>query len=204
MLVASVLGTLATVAAALSAGESVTAFADDAAGLLAVLAAAVCHELGHVAVALGTGSTLGGLRLDLFGARLSLGGVMSYRRELAIASGGPFVNLLLAAIAFPLWMARGAPQDSPICLFFVACMGLAAINLLPVGTLDGGRMLRCTLAMLLGDRAATVVLRLTTALCLGALWLFSVYALLRIGEMLSLFAFSLCLLGRMMGQDADA
>jgi hypothetical protein len=60
-------------------------------------------------------------------------------------------------------------------------------------------MLFCLLAMLLGERAADVILRVTTGLALGGLWLLSVYALLRAGEALSLFVFALCLLLRLLG-----
>ena len=52
--------------------------------------------------------------------------------------------------------------------------------------------------MLFGERAADVTLRAATGLALGGLWLLSVYALLRVGEALSLFAFALCLLLRLL------
>lgn len=157
--------------------------------------AALLHELGHMAVAWGCGVPIRRLRLDLFGARMTLGGMMSYRREAAMALGGPFVNLLCAALLFPgVWAGNATPG---VTLFFVASLGLAGLNLLPVATLDGGRILSCILSILFGERVATFVLRLTTALCLMALWFLSVYALLRAAQMLAVFGFSLCLLCRM-------
>ena len=79
-----------------------------------------------------------------------------------------------------------------------ASLGLGLLNLLPVRGLDGGRMLSCALALTAGERAADVTLRVTTGLALGCLWLLSVYALLRAGETLSLFVFSVCLLTRLL------
>ena len=177
-------------------GAWVSAFAPVAAAIL-------LHEMGHVTAARLCGVRMSALHIDLFGARLRLVGTVSYRHEAAIAAAGPVCNLLSAAILLAL-----TRMDVSTCLggngvmeaFVLASLGLAAVNLLPVRSLDGGRVLYCILAPFCGERVADAVLVLGTALCLGALWVFSVYALLRVGEMLSLFAFSICLLCRMMGR----
>ena len=158
-----------------------------------VASAAFLHELGHILAAWGWGVPMRGMRLDLFGARMELGGQISYRTELAVAAGGPLVSLLAAALAFPLGSAWGGAS-----LFAAVSLGLGLLNLLPVRGLDGGRMLSCGLSLLLGERAADLTLRLTTGLALGSLWLLSVYCLLRLGETLTLFTFALCLLIRLL------
>ena len=162
----------------------------------------IIHEMGHILAARLCGVRMRALRVDLFGARLHLAGMMSYRREATVAAAGPLFNLLTAAIL--LSGAKGnvasyLAGDGGGSILALSSLALAAINLLPVRSLDGGRILRCTLAPLIGERAADSLLTLGTALCLGGLWAFSVYALLRVGEMLSLFAFSVCLLCRMLG-----
>lgn len=169
--------------------------------VLVIAAAALLHECGHAVAAWGCGVNIRTLRLDLFGARMELSGMMSYGQELWVAAGGPLVNFLSAALVYPLWRAHGGAIEGCLFLFTVVSLGLGGLNLLPVGTLDGGRILRCAVAHLFGDRAAETVLCLTTALCLGGLWLLSVYALLRAGQMLSLFVFTLCLLFRMLSPD---
>ena len=161
-----------------------------------VLVAALLHELGHIAAAWGWGVPLRGMRLDLFGARMELGGRIPYRAELAVAAGGPLVSLLAASLAFPLGRVRGGAY-----LFAAVSLGLGMLNLLPVRGLDGGRMLSCGLSLLLDERAADLTLRLTTGLALGSLWLLSVYCLLRLGETLTLFTFTLCLLLRLLGNE---
>ena len=134
--------------------------------------------------------------MDPFGARMELEGLLSYGREMAVAVGGPLASFLGAAWAYPL-PCGGAG------IFFWANLALGVVNLLPVGTLDGGRILRCGVAWLWGERAAAGVLRVTTAVGLGSLWLISVYGLLRGGQLLSGFVFSLCLLLRTVwGRDA--
>lgn len=160
---------------------------------LTVGGAAALHELGHLAAARWAGAEVRGLRLDLFGARMELGGLISYSREAAIALGGPAANLLTAAAALPLWRMRGGREDA-LLLFWTASLILCAVNLLPVRTLDGGRVLYCAAARLLGVEAAEAAVGVTTALCLGGLWLWAAYALLRSAQLLSLFVFSLCLL----------
>ena len=160
--------------------------------MVAVALAAVLHELGHVAAAWGWSVSIRSLRLDLFGARLELGGMTGYAAELAVAAGGPLVSLSVSALARPwgsLW--------EEAALFSTVSLGLGLLNLLPVRGLDGGRILACTLSLTAGERVSETVLRLTTGLALGGLWLLSVYALLRVGQALTLFTFSLCLLIRL-------
>lgn len=154
--------------------------------------AAFLHEAGHLIAAWGVGVRVRGLSLDLLGARMELAGAPSYGQEFFVAAGGPFVSLVCGALAFS-WAARAYEGAT---LFCGASLVLGGINLLPVGTLDGGRMLRCGVAFLWGDRAATGALRGATGVCLGLLWTLSVYGLLRGGVGLSSFAFTLCLLER--------
>lgn len=178
------------------------------AALLLLGLAALIHELGHLAAAVACGVRITGMRLDLFGARLELPGLLSYRQELLVALGGPAANLLTAAVLFRAWITCGCPVcgASPslsgwalvLGVLLPASLGLCAVNLLPVATLDGGRILSCLLSLTLGADAARRVLRLLSLSLLTLLWLLSVYALLRAGQFLSLFVFSFSLLVRCM------
>lgn len=160
---------------------------------LTVLGAILLHECGHLAAAWGVGVRVRGLRLDLLGARLELDGLLSYGQELFVAAAGPLASLLGAVLACPLWAARGWED---IGLFASVSMVLAGVNLLPIGTLDGGRMLSCAVASLWGEGTSRRVCRAATGALAVALWLLAAYALLRAGEMLSLFVFAVCLLLR--------
>lgn len=164
----------------------------------AVLSAILLHEMGHLLAAWACRVRIEALSLDVLGARLHTTGLLSYGQEWLVAAGGPVASGLAAALAFPLWASRGYPQQGMLCLFVGASAVMGGLNLLPVGTLDGGRMLYCALAYTVGERFATMVLRLTGGACVLALWLFSVYALLRVGEMVAPFAFSMVLLVRIL------
>ncbi len=158
-----------------------------------VLGCVVLHELGHLGVARWVGVEVRGVRIDLLGARLELAGMIPYGKEMAVALGGPMANLLSAAAVYPVWRGNGGEG---LLLFSVASVLLAAVNLLPIGTLDGGRVLYCAAARLWGEDAAQRIRGITTGVFLGGIWLFSVYGLLLSARFLSLFAFSLCLLLR--------
>ena len=164
---------------------------------LTVMGAILLHECGHLAAAWGIGAEVREIRLDLLGARLELKGFLSYGQELFVAAAGPFVSLLGGAWAYPLWAVRGREGAG---LFVCASAVLGAVNLLPIGTLDGGRILACGVSWLWGEKAAHRVLQITTGLFAALVWAVAAYALLRAGEMLSLFVFALCLLLREGGE----
>ena len=111
---------------------------------LALLACAA-HELGHVAVIRLLGGSVKQIRLTAVGAELALDRPLSYWQEGLSALAGPGVNLLLALASCNA--AGGA-------VFAGLNLTLALFNLLPVGRLDGGRALRCTLALLAGPGPA--------------------------------------------------
>jgi len=138
--------------------------------------AAALHEAGHW------------LALRLFGARVeawefSLRGVemrlpawpaLSYGRDFAATLAGPLFSLLGALLA-----ARLAPGWGP-GLYVLSGMSLAhgIYNLLPAGSLDGGRMLRLALCRFCSQDAADRALFFTTVGCAVLLAVARVYACL--------------------------
>lgn len=107
------------------------------------LAACAAHELGHIAVIRLLGGTIKEIHLTAIGAELVLARPLAYWQEGLSALAGPGINLLLALIG---------------CRFTLTFAGvnlaLALFNLLPVGRLDGGRAVYCTLALLAGPDPA--------------------------------------------------
>ena len=154
--------------------------------LAVVLLAALIHEGGHLGAAWLLGVPVRGVRMGLLGARLELGGLLSYRQESLIAAAGPTVNFLTAAMLWSRVAVWDAGWGSRLCMVSV---GLAAVNLLPVRGLDGGRILRCLLASLFGVSVADGVVGVTTATCLFAAWLAFGYLLLRTGDEAGMFLF---------------
>lgn len=122
---------------------------------MAVLACAA-HELGHFFVIRALGKNVKHIYLTAVGAEMVLSGPLGYWQEGVSALAGPGVNLLLA------WICCGFEEG---LAFAGLNLMLALFNLLPVGRLDGGRALRCTLALLGGPNLAERVGGCLDCLC---------------------------------------
>ena len=97
---------------------------------LPFLLAALCHELGHLAV-------LWALEIPIEALELRAGGAViraclrDEARELWAFAAGPGVNLLLAAVFWQPWH-----------VFALCNLALGIGNLLPLPKRDGGRIVR--------------------------------------------------------------
>lgn len=160
--------------------------------------AAVLHECGHLLAAWRLHIPLHQLRLDFLGARIEVQGrMLSYGEEWLLSAAGPLTSLLSAAAAAVFWRYEAAR------IFSCASIVLGLLNLLPIRTFDGGRMLECLLNRYLGTAVALPVMRLISFLFLFLLWACAVYFLLRVGDGLSLFCFSASLLVRFLESERD-
>ena len=156
---------------------------------LLTVAAALLHECGHLTAARLLHIRPHEMRLDVLGARLEIAGrVLSYGEEWLLAAAGPIASLIGAAVAALLWEIT--PYAS---IFSCASLVLGVLNLLPIRTFDGGRMLECFCAATMGVRGAQRVLTGSTFFFLLLLWVAAVYFLLKAADGLSLFCFSLSL-----------
>jgi Zn-dependent protease len=162
----------------------------DPSGFCAVtVLAAVLHECGHLLAAKCLRVPLGSLRMDFLGARLEVSGrLLSYGEEWLLSAAGPFASLLVAALAAPLWGLLPLSR-----LFSCASLLLGLLNLLPVSTFDGGRMMETTLLRFLPENSARCVMRFSSFLFLFLLWAIAVYFLIRAAGGISLLCFSMSL-----------
>ena len=166
---------------------------------LMTLAAAIFHEGGHVVAALLMRIPLRELRLDLLGARLDVSGrLLSYGEEWLLCAAGPAMSLLLSAAVAPLWHL-----SAYAAIFSCASLILGILNLLPIRTFDGGRMLESGLLFFLPQSVVQLLVRLSSFFFLFLLWAVAVYFLLRVGDGLSLFCFSMSLFNRFFDQRAE-
>lgn len=137
-------------------------YLDEGIGLLpwGLLACAV-HECGHLAVGYRLGGRLRWLELSAVGAQmdLSYSAPLSYGQEMAVALAGPGANLCLGWAAMHLnWIPLAGMN-----------LGLAALNLLPVFPLDGGRLLWSGTAWFADEGWAERVLTVVSAVFVGLL-----------------------------------
>ena len=159
---------------------------------LITLFAAALHEAGHLAAAKCLHIPPRALRMDLLGARIEVEGyLLSYGEEWLLCAAGPLTSLLCAAVAALLWEHLVVAR-----VFSCTSLVLGILNLLPIRTFDGGRMLECTLCRFFGERFSARWMALCSFLFLFLLWATAVYFLLRAGDGLSLLCFSMSLFFR--------
>lgn len=159
------------------------------------LFAAALHELGHILAAKICKIELTSLSLDLFGARIDTGmRLCSYRDEIILCLSGPLVNILFSVVAFSI--SHYVFENEYIVFFAAASLALGALNLLPIKSFDGGRILTCLLDRILNIYTSERILTLLSFMCCFSLWCFSVYLMITVGSSLSLFVFSVSLFSK--------
>jgi Zn-dependent protease len=132
--------------------------------VVTVFACVVLHEFGHALTARKFGIPTRDITL------YPIGGVARLERmterpteELWIAIAGPAVNIVIAAILFPIAFLVGVKDLASVSissfLGIVALYNLflACFNMIPAFPMDGGRVLRALLAMGVGRLRATEI-----------------------------------------------
>lgn len=152
------------------------------------LLAVLLHEFGHWLVIKLCHGSLRGFHLNACEARIVLDKALSYGKELLVCFAGPAINIISTFLA--LLVGGSLFEEDPLSFFATVSAALALLNLLPVGDLDGGRILHCILAWLAGPRPAIYVCGFFSFVTPFCIWSVSVYALLRTGGTVSLFLFS--------------
>lgn len=134
--------------------------------LLAVLLAAVCHEMGHYLALRLCGGRVEGLSVSAFGAQMRIRHRerLSYGREALCVAAGPMVNVTLSWL-----LSMAGAQREELYLLAGAQLVLGAFNLLPLTALDGGRLLWIGVACLTDPFLADKVCHRVTLVTLAAL-----------------------------------
>ena len=147
----------------------------------------LCHEAGHIIAAYILGVKIKSVRFNLFGARIELGSSLeSYITELLIALSGPAASITLGTLGIIFC-------DGEIKLFTCINFALALVNLLPISTLDGGRIISSFASHFLGAATSDKLIRFTSAFVIVILWGISVFLWFSFEKNISLFIFCLYL-----------
>lgn len=121
--------------------------------VLLAFASVILHELGHALAARRLGVGVSGIDLHFFGGVAKLvSQPKSNRDEIAIAVAGPAVSFVLSGLGFVLSLATGWEF---FALLAAINLIIAVFNLIPALPMDGGRILRASLASRYGHRRAT-------------------------------------------------
>ncbi|GAB4188574.1 MAG: site-2 protease family protein [Roseiflexaceae bacterium] len=171
--------------------------------MVLLFACVALHELGHALAARRVGIATKEILLQLVGGVAVLARIPTKpSHELLISVAGPLVNVLLAVLLALAGVLSGAfGQVTPATLvaqlgevslaggllwLIQANIALVLFNLLPAFPLDGGRILRATLAFKLSPTTAT---RIATITGQGIAILIGGYALMTMNLLLGLIAF---------------
>ena len=163
---------------------------------LGLFASVLVHELGHAITARLYGVTTHRITLWFLGGMAQLEDVPRKRgAEAVVAIVGPITSATLSLL---LWWVLQTGVVSGGIAFVLAYLaltnaGLALFNLLPALPLDGGRVLRSLLALLLGDALATRIAGAVSRVVAIAL---GVYGVLSIQVFLVAIAFFIDAAGR--------
>ena len=184
---------------------------DNAIVIAVYLAAALWHEAGHLIAARLLGVKISEIRLGFSGARIVADQrLTSYKTELFLSLAGPLANILGCGAVVGIFCALGEGIDgvvgsaedflnSPsmdvcgaLAFFALSSVIQATLNLLPVKTFDGGRVLYCAVSELIGERAGERMLTVTTAFSALILWIIALYLMIKIGGGLGIYVFAAC------------
>ena len=165
----------------------------DKSGIAAMsLLAAALHEGGHLLAAKWMHIPIRAMRFDFLGARIDVKGrILSYGEEWLLCMSGPLASLVFSLVGSLFWS-----HGKLAIIFSCASLLLGLLNLLPIQTFDGGRMLECALLSFTTPKKAGNILRGCTFLFLWLLWAFSAYLIIKISDGISLFFFTITLLVR--------
>jgi len=98
----------------------------------------IVHELGHIIVLYLCGGSISAINLRAFGVDICPNKLrLSYHHEIMVTIAGIACNVIMALLLF--WQ-RGQTMRS--MLLISVNMAVAVFNILPIGNLDGGVLLR--------------------------------------------------------------
>lgn len=145
-----------------------------------VVCVVILHELGHAAAALMLKKRLIKLTLMPMGIKMKLSPAASYAEDIAIAAAGPFMNVTILLFS-PLFSCA---QE----IFSFSLISLI-INILPMATLDGGRIVKAATAAIFDEIRADRAVRALSVICLFFLWILAVYVFFYTAENVTLLLF---------------
>ena len=151
------------------------------------------HELGHLTAMRLLGVKIRSVRLSAFGIAIQKeGGLkLSYAKEIIVAAAGAFANLGLALVFsfFP----HDFDEPGRVTLFMAANIAVAAFNMLPIGGLDGGSLLKLSAERFLPQGIAFVLSRVFSFLILVPIFALSFFLIMRPERNFTLLAVSVYL-----------
>lgn len=164
---------------------------------LCIFICATIHEIGHLLAAIFLKIKIKQIEINVCGAKIiPKAQICSYKKEFILCLCGPLANILTLILFLPATsISSCATVDTIDAHGYIVLFSamLSVINLLPIKSLDGGRMLFSVLSWSFGQRVGNTVLNMTTFLFALVIWMLSVYLLILSRGGIVFFSFSLCM-----------
>ena len=157
-------------------------FSWEAVARIAVISSVLVHELSHLAAAKMHGGRVESVSITAFGISLGFSPPKTYGEEIFTAAAGPAASFLFAALGH----ARGGDFGGEV---FVFSLFLGLMNLIPLASFDGNRIVTAMLALLFGEYAAQKASAALSYFFLFLAWVVSVYILFYSGVNFALLIF---------------
>lgn len=164
------------------AGLFLLLFSWEPAARTAVIASVLVHELSHLAAAKICGGRTQSLRVTAFGISLGFSPPKTYGEEIFVAAAGPAASFAFALIG----KLRGGAFGGEA---FVFSLFLGLINLIPIASFDGSRIINAAVSLFFGEAAARRVSAVLSYAFLFLAWVVSVYVLFYSGANFALLLF---------------
>ena len=153
---------------------------------LILFCAAALHEAGHIAAIYACGAAIDCVTLTPAGVDIRLRGEVEDRFAAVILFCGPMGNMLSAFVAWLFLREYGYSSDG---LFFcISSFVFAVFNLLPIGGLDGGSILKIFLSRRKCPSEVLRISRMISFAILLPIWIFAMCMLLGGKENISLIS----------------
>lgn len=148
----------------------------------------VLHELGHLLAGFIFKIKITEFSIGLLGARLKTSNSLnSYFQEIMLCLLGPLLNIFSAIFVYAFFDWQNSDR---LTYFITASILLGVLNLLPIKSFDGGRILESLFSMLFTPKYAVKFVKGISFFFVITLWMVSVYFLLIYTYSLGLFVFS--------------
>lgn len=145
-----------------------------------VVCVIVLHELGHATAAILLKKRVMKLTLMPMGIKMKLSAASSYAEEIILAAAGPFINVLI------IFFAPCFACEKEISTFALISL---IVNILPMATLDGGRIVKAATAAIFDEPTSERVIRALSVISLFFLWVLAVYVFFYTAENVTLLLF---------------
>ena len=159
--------------------------------LLSLLSSFV-HEAGHFIFMKINKAYIDEVKFGLFGMRIERikAGALSFYKEMMIAAGGIIFNLLFSLICYIIYEIN---RNSNLLILSAVNIIIAAVNSIPVGILDSGRIIYCILMIYYDESEAEKIIDCISFIFTVLFSLFTLIYCLSSGINLSLLIINLYL-----------